>query len=656
MLKYRPEIDGLRALAVVAVILFHAAVPGFGGGFIGVDIFFVISGYLITGIITKELILGHFSLAQFYERRIRRILPALFFVMLCCLVPACCLLLPSQWDEFYKSVIAVPLFVSNVLFWLSSGYFSTASEQKPLLHTWSLGVEEQFYIVFPLLLWLFWRFGRKNIVTLLWILFAASFSLAQWGGNLSAHAPFIDQDLHWTNIPNGAFFLAPMRAWELLLGALVCLHPVKQYKKSYEWLAWIGLAGIVAPVFVYSKATPFPGFYALLPAMSTGFVLSCASAETRVARVLSHRFAVAIGLISYSAYLWHQPLLSFARIYMMEALSYPAAALLIVATFVLAYISWRYIEQPFRNKNFGSRRQIFAFAFLGSVLFVLCGFAGLQTNGFHFKKLSQTEQSLITPVKSNAEQQENTCFLLDKAVQADAFAKNSCAAVSKARNILLIGDSHAASLYPALKPYLASQRINLQQMTAAYCVPLAVKFPKNESFVADKRCADINKKILQTIESKKFDTIILSAFLYEWGFSKDPQWSYADYMNDFLPEIGKIARSGQKIILIGQFPVWKKSLPDLLAKEVYAGQGQIEDISAYGINEKAIASDKTLHDMLEQQGVKYISLVDQLCDGNACRRLVPWKNGRTPIAVDYGHLSKPGADYIVKNIVGPAFE
>ena len=258
-MKYRAEIDGLRALAVLPVILFHAGFEWFGGGFVGVDVFFVISGYLITTIILSEMAEDKFSIINFYERRARRILPALFFVMAACLPFAWMWLTPSLLKDFGQSLIAVSTFSSNILFWQESGYFDTAAELKPLLHTWSLAVEEQYYILFPIFLILTWRLGLKWILILLSIVFLVSLGVAQWGAY---------------NKPFAAFFLLPTRGWELLIGVFAGFYlKYNAHLKSHtvnQMLSLLGFGMIAYSIIAFDKTTPFPSLYALIPTIGTG--------------------------------------------------------------------------------------------------------------------------------------------------------------------------------------------------------------------------------------------------------------------------------------------------------------------------------------------------------------------------------------------------
>ena len=381
-MEYRREINGLRALAVIPVILYHAGFSAFSGGFVGVDVFFVISGYLITTIILADLEVGKFSIINFYERRARRILPALFLVMLVCIPFAWLWLLPSDMKDFSQSLVAVSVFSSNILFLRENGYFDTAAELKPLLHTWSLAVEEQYYVLFPLFLMLTWRLGKRWILVLLAIVAIASLAVAQW-------APLAN--------PAEAFYLLPTRGWELLIGAFAAFYLSKANRSDFsrgvgEVGGSLGLALIFYSVFAYSKATPFPGLYALVPTVGTVLIILFATQQTTIGKFIGNRYFVGIGLVSFSAYLWHQPLFAFARNSLSEP-SYLVFSVLSVVALVLAYFSWRYVETPFRNKQRFSRKKIFIYGVIGSFLFDMIGLIGNFNNGF-IKKLEHVNVSV----------------------------------------------------------------------------------------------------------------------------------------------------------------------------------------------------------------------------------------------------------------------
>lgn len=455
-MDYRREIDGLRALAVLPVILFHAGFETFSGGYIGVDVFFVISGYLITTIILTELGQDKFSIVNFYERRARRILPALFLVIIACIPFAWFLLLPNDMKDFSKSLIAVSTFTSNILFWRESGYFGAAAELKPLLHTWSLAVEEQYYLLFPLFLMFFWKLGKRWVVLTLCFVFVASLAMAQW----AAYAT-----------PAAAFYLLPTRGWELLIGAFTSLYLSQSNRKDFckglsELGGWLGLALIFYAVFSYSKATPFPGFYALIPALGAALIILFATKQNTIGRFVGNKAFTGIGLVSYSAYLWHQPLFSFARYSNADSKNYILFSLLSIFSFILGYLTWRYIEAPFRNKYIFTRRFVFTAALLISINFVALGAFGVFTHGFEsrFPKLKAISNEFSWPSSNNITDECKLKFGGDQYCQiADPNSEPTA---------ILIGDSHANHFFPGLSKRLKLGGANLLMFGAGGCPPL----------------------------------------------------------------------------------------------------------------------------------------------------------------------------------------
>ena len=421
-MKYRAEIDGLRALAVVPVILFHAGFELFSGGFVGVDVFFVISGYLITTILIEDIENQRFSIVNFYERRARRILPALFFVMLVCIPFAWLWIIPSQMKDFSQSLVAVSLFASNILFWRESGYFDAAAEEKPLLHTWSLAVEEQYYVLFPIFLMLAWRFGRNRVFWMIVVMAAISLLLSEWG---------------WRNKATANFYLAPTRAWELFAGSIAAFIVQKRGVQKNDPLATLGLAAIVFSIFFYDETTPFPSVYALAPVIGVVLLVLYADKATFAGKLLSMRGFVGIGLISYSAYLWHQPLFAFARI---VSANEPVWVILLGLSFsslLLAFLSWRYIETPFREKERIGRNGIFIVSLAGLIFFSAIGYLGDKSDGFGERK----SMIMFADLKY-----DNTKLGYDKCNdELDNIEPrlNYCFKESSEINNVLFGDSHA---------------------------------------------------------------------------------------------------------------------------------------------------------------------------------------------------------------------
>ena len=456
-MKYRSEIDGLRALAVLPVILFHAGFEWFSGGFVGVDVFFVISGYLITTIIISEMAEDKFSIVNFYERRARRILPALFFVMAACLPFAWLWLTPNDLKDFGQSLVAVATFSSNILFWFESGYFATAAELKPLLHTWSLAVEEQYYILFPIFLMLTWRLGLKWILILLSIVFFISLGIAQWGAY---------------NSPSGAFFLLPTRGWELLVGVFAAFYlKYNTHLKSHslnQALSLIGFCMIVYSIVAFDEKTPFPSLYALVPTIGTGLLILCAVPKTFIHKLLSLKFIVGIGLFSYSAYLWHQPLLAFARHRLLGDVSDLILLALCIASLAMAWFSWRFVEKPFRSKGIFSRKFIFTGAITSIIIFTLIGSLAHQTKGF---------QKTF----------EHSNYHIDV-------------------NTMVLGDSHAANLVTSLQSIMTT----VEDFSSGGCIPLLNVDRFDSRFIQGACAQKMTKALNEFVSDDSFELIILS--------------------------------------------------------------------------------------------------------------------------------------------------
>lgn len=502
-MDYRREIDGLRALAVLPVILFHAGFHVVSGGFAGVDIFFVISGYLITTIILAEKQAGSFTIVNFYERRARRILPALFVVMLTSLPFAWLWLLPADLKSFSQSLVAVSVFGSNILFWLTSNYFATATELKPLLHTWSLAVEEQYYVFFPLLLMLAWRLGRRWLLAILLVLAALSLAAAQWGSVAQ---------------PEATFYLLPTRGWELLIGAFVAFYFTSGQARTFsrpasELGSLAGLALLAYAIFAFDKQTPFPSLYTLAPTVGAALIILFASPQNTVGKLLGSRALVGVGLISYSAYLWHQPLFAFAK---HRSLQEPGAVLmgaLALVSLVLAYFSWKYVEAPFRSKQGFSRKQIFTLGAVGSVFFIAVGLAGTLSKGFPSRVPASVMQAGIDipsidngwcfySVDSNKSlpvgDKGLSCWLGDKA---------------SAKKALLFGDSFAGQYEPLWDALGRNAKVAVHAVTTNWCYPTSTdEFTGPRSSVAVRQCA-LNRQYLRD-HMASYDFIVFSG---NWG-------------------------------------------------------------------------------------------------------------------------------------------
>jgi len=446
-MQYRPEIDGLRAVAVVPVVLFHAGFNLFSGGYVGVDVFFVISGYLITTIIREEIAQGKFTLKNFYLRRIRRIIPLLYFVTLLTVIGSWVMLTPSDFDSFTKSVLGVTTFSSNIVFWLQSGYFDTATELKPLLHTWSLAVEEQFYVFFPLLL----LFLSKYRIAVLWVVVIA----------ILLTSLVVAENLSFSH-PEFAFYQLVTRAWELMLGAVAAVVAMENWwtknKPANEAISMIGILMVIYAIGFYEEQTPFPGFYAVIPTLGTSLIILSTRETTLVSKFLSLKTVTLIGLLSYSIYLWHQPILAFARYNTVGELNAGTAWLIVLAVLPISYISWKFIELPCRkNLSLKSGLLTLAIAFLCSLILVI---ASTKTNGFNYRvTVGVYDSTLVQELDLEILGKQDAVETYDIAIRHKGIGAMAIRPKTLPVNgrVLILGDSHAMHLETGFAPFLANK-------------------------------------------------------------------------------------------------------------------------------------------------------------------------------------------------------
>ncbi|MEN8832575.1 acyltransferase family protein [Pacificibacter sp.] len=499
-MTYRPEIDGLRAVAVLPVILFHAGVSQISGGYVGVDVFFVISGFLITGILARELEAGQFSIVGFYERRARRILPALFLVLTISSCLAFFIMLPYEFAAFGRGILAVIFFASNVLFWRESGYFAASSELNPLLHTWNLAVEEQFYILFPLFLWACWRWFRPGIVPLLILTFLVSLALAE---------------LLSLRMPSANFYLLPTRAWELLAGSLAALYLMKRSAPN-GWLAEgisvIGLVAIIVPMFVFDEATPFPSAWTMVPVFGSVAIILAASPATWVGRLLGVSPLVGVGLISYSAYLWHQPLFAFARL--VDVDGHPSQGVMLglaVLALILAWLTWRFVERPFRGKNGFSRRGIFMLSGFGALSLAGFGLVAVLSSGLP-QRYPEGQRDWITT--GTREYGEYVRGSYRNVVGADFSEERP--------KLMIVGDSFSQDFYNIVLSAGAFENYTISAIDVpAVC---QLHYAQSASFVTENTapenrqfCENRSLKATQVAKMHQADVVIFSARWQPWA-------------------------------------------------------------------------------------------------------------------------------------------
>lgn len=613
-MKYRAEIDGLRAVAILPVVFFHAGFSQFGGGYVGVDVFFVISGFLITRILTDELDSGRFSIARFYERRARRILPALFVVVALCVPAAWAWLPPSEMKRFADSLVSVALFSSNFVFWQQSGYFDTAAELKPLLHTWSLAVEEQYYIAFPAFLMLAYRIGKRVILPALIVLFVLSLCLAE---------VFVHQK------PSAAFFLLPTRGWELLLGALCTLrvrHGNAPWTPAANVLSAIGLGMIGVAVFTFDRATPTPSFHTVLPTLGAALVLLYGRAGTTVGSILGIRPIVGIGLISYSVYLWHQPILVFLRYATPGPVDLQARWLAILAALVLGYLSWRYVETPFRDRQRVSFKSITALSVAGGLLIGAIGLAGHVSEGFRAQRSAIPAFARDAHLQQvRAERQElirsGICHFDENLPIATFIAKWNCTSNDEGlydSRVAVFGDSHAADKVVALR----LNGVDVWQVTGAGC-EVVPEFVKDDR----KHCLQLFQ-LLESKKSKLKGIILANRFAVHELTDK--------YIASVLRYWGQ---TGLPVVLFAPMPEF-----DLQQKE-YATNGVASVAPSYERQAK-------FFDLLRKHAIPpnivILKASDYWCATGECAVA---RNGKY-LMTDEDHLSRQGAELFGKALLG----
>ncbi|MDO8651354.1 MAG: acyltransferase family protein [Undibacterium sp.] len=623
---YRPEVDGLRALAVIPVVLFHAGFEWFSGGYVGVDVFFVISGYLITLIIINEQSQFRFSIVGFYERRARRILPALFLVILTCLPFAWWWMTPHHLKSFAQSIVATILFAPNVYFFLKSGYFEADADEKPLLHTWSLGVEEQYYIGFPWLVIGFWRFGPKVL-----------------GGVIAAMllGSLVASELASRAYPLANFYLAPTRAWELALGSLVAIWSFYYYKfnalqqpKIHEGsrnvLAILGIAMICVPMFFYDKTTRFPGINTIPPTMGAALVILFAQSNTWVGRFLSLRWIVGIGLISYSIYLWHQPLFAFARQYSTGKPSPWFFAVFAALSIVCAYGTWRFVEKPFRDRQRFTRHQIFALSFGGSMFFCAVGLTGHYQEGLPGRLKPEVRQILNfgdQPETHTNGYPKSECFLSSG---QGATAMGHCVDFETAtgESVFLWGDSHAAQLYSGLSLALAGAG-KFTYLTYGSCAPL-IRIDRK----SNNPCSEFNEVVVARIIRERPGRLIIAAV---WG---NYDWTQLASTLQVLKDAG-ITR----IQVVGPVPRWNPSLPVVMAR-FGVGFAKVPVRTLLGLDPSTPLLDAKMQHFCLERGIDYISPYLLLCNAEGCMTRVG-DNVDSMMQFDVSHLTKKGSEFLV---------
>jgi peptidoglycan/LPS O-acetylase OafA/YrhL len=501
MLKYRPEIDGLRAVSVLVVIIYHADIFLSGyrvikGGFIGVDIFFVISGYLITSILLRQMCEARFTFLSFYERRARRILPVLFLVTLTCIPFAWIHMFPVPLVNFAKSVTASTLFGSNFLFWMRDGYTAEPNALKPLLHTWSLSLEEQFYLLFPVLLLFCWKFARKYITGLLLLGFISSLILAHWVSQ------YMD--------PSTSFFLLPTRGWELLAGALLAKYEYSNQRSvggvNGSLMPLVGALLLVFSFVFFDDLMPHPSFLTLAPVIGTALIIQFGGGNDFVSRILSSRLLVGIGLISYSLYLWHQPVFAFARIRSVNELLLSDKVGLLFLTLLLAVLSWHFVETPFRDKRKTSSLKLWTSLSFGVVILISFGVMGISSNGFPERVSPQLLALFPQKGGGTTDNKGKSCRNRDPMEACILGGKGA------KTTLVLVGDSHARVISKDLWENTRARGFRFMEFTNSGC-PYAPGMEVIQKNIPTKCTATYNNKRREILLGMKPAVIFLHSRL-----------------------------------------------------------------------------------------------------------------------------------------------
>lgn len=659
--RYRADIDGLRAVAVLPVMFFHAGIGPFSGGFVGVDVFFVISGFLITSLLLKDLETGSFSIAHFYERRARRILPALTAMLLAVTFAACIIYPPTQLAAFGERLFATALFYANIHFWQIADYFAPQASELELLHVWSLAVEEQFYLFFPPLLWAAWRWtSRRMLVALIGAATLISFALAVYGV---------------AKMPLAAFYFLPFRAWELALGALLALGVMPALSlRAAQALALLGVALLAVANLAISEATPFPGWAAALPCLGAALVIYAGQhhAGTLVGRLLSTRPMVGVGQISYSLYLWHWPLLVMPALYWGRPLTTGEAWVTVFVSLLLAWLSWKYVEAPFRRRGKGRPSS------RGPLLVAGATVAGLAALGVALSAsggLPSRVSPQVRAIEQSAREGLETFRREDEGVCLDPSGREVCA--PRGIPVVVWGDSHAIQHHDGIR---AAAGRPIARYGLGGCPPLigvnfVIASPKRPdvpvpgAWEQAARCRELNDASLRAILARgDVETVVLGG---AWQFFTDGsklvtgQGRYAtDTVGGPLSlersratlragmerTIAALRARGIKVLIMGDTPEYRFHPPRCMAEALMFGRG-LEACTLDGAAALArlATSDAMITELARQPGVYAFRPSDYLCREGRC----PLTMGSMLLYMDADHVT-PEASVALSRHIDPA--
>jgi len=655
-LDFRDDINGLRALAVLGVVVFHADRAWLPGGFAGVDIFFVISGFLISRIILSQCAAGRFSLAMFYARRAKRILPALLAAVSFVWIVGWFMAAPTQFRDIGGTLLGNSYFTVN--FWLMrlagvGGYFGADATTKPLLHLWSLSIEEQFYLVWSVLLLVLFKLERRLVLFVILGALVASFAFSV------ALTP-ID--------PVAAFYLPWTRGWELALGALIAYREVfwldalpYPSRRIANIGASVGVALMLGAFFFLNETQPFPGWLVAIPTVGCGLVIANpASLPGEIA--LGNRVAGFFGAISYPLYLWHWPLFAFARIWPGVLPTTPVLFALAGVAVVLAALTYRLIEQPiavpFRRRPFATAVVLVGLlgltGFVGKLTYDAKGFPSrfppLVDRIFDYDANGATDQ----PLTQCFYQRDETRYSLDEERKRAArfFEDHHCAAIADPSKptILIVGDSHAAHLFAGLREVYGA-KANLLTLSSVFCVPLVENVAMDEGVAGTPRCRAINDYVFDAIRTIKPDVLIVGGYFAQ--YDHEANWRYPGFLDAMVAGARRLHGEGvRSIIIAGQVPTWAPVLPILVGRDVLK-RGAAAEFSEVGVRPDSLETDRAMAAKDWGEGVRYVSQAAKLCGPEGCRRLIGADLPEDLLAVDYGHYSLKGSIFAVRTILAP---
>jgi peptidoglycan/LPS O-acetylase OafA/YrhL len=662
---HRRDIDGLRAVAIISVIAYHCGLRWVGGGFVGVDIFFVISGYLIGYLVYREIRENTFSITRFYSRRAKRILPALFVVLIFSYIAGMLLLSPMEMRRFAESALASITSSANIFYWRTAGYFAPHAEQNPLLMNWSLGVEEQFYLLFPPLMLLLRKASRRRLIVVL----AA-------GGALSLVASIVST----RTTPTAAFYLLPSRAWELAAGVLLAVFESGPSAASRRLaalpahaLSLAGLACMLGAVVWFRTSTPFPGYAALLPVAGTVMVI--AARDGIANRMLSIRPIAFVGLVSYSWYLWHWPLLSFARICSATSVPTPTLVAIALVAFGISVVSWRYIEQPFRTSSTAVPLLLMRYAASAAAVAIPAVFFAVSPAA------AVTHRQSLTPLDAIGDSLRSDVCVATYGSRAPSLGP-PCVPNDSGPAVALIGDSHAAALASEVRQIARQDGYRLMELTKSSCPPLGgvarnvVGHPLHE-----EQCSAFNRDVLGYItRNPSIRVVVMMAFWSapfenealgeryvldgEEAGSVSPSQSRAHLRTGLNREIGALESAGKAVYLVQDSPSFdfdpvnelETQLigPRRVVAHLVSGSSQI---GATGI--AAPRSDGATRDASQivaevGSATPEVHLIDPeqtLCSRFGCRFAV----SEGSLYVDEQHLSPLGARLALSNLKLPLY-